>query len=456
MKATLYIPLTLADVARAVGHTPPTVNVPIRAVVTDSREAETGVLFFALQGERFDGNDFIEDAIKRGAAAVSSKLHDGALTVRDTRSALLSLAKAYRERLPFLKKTVAVTGSVGKTTTKELLSSLLSSSLHVHATQANYNNEIGLSMTVLSAPINTEALVLELGINHPGEMLPLAKTACADIAVLTNVGHAHIGNFGGVKQLVAEKLRVGDALSENGILLVPDDDKRLCAHPRACPVSVSDAYAPFALLTERMHGNEQEAVFCKDGAALAAVHLPFTDEGAYRGCALAMAAAYLCGASPLTFSDSLKKRASTCLRMKVCTFFGGGRVLDDTYNASPESVINALSVLSKETDTMRCVLLGDMRELGAYTEELHRTIGKKVHECGACRAFFYGVYAPFYRMGALEAGMPPEHIFINNDITAPEVTVQQIREHCNGKETLLCKASRGVHLENILRSITVG
>ena len=144
MKATLHIPLTLADVARAVGHTSPTANAPIHTVVTDSREAEAGALFFALQGERFDGNDFIEDALTRGAVAVSTRLHNGALTVRDSRDALLSLAKAYRERLPFLKKTVAVTGSVGKTTTKELLSSLLSAELHVHATRANYNNEIGL------------------------------------------------------------------------------------------------------------------------------------------------------------------------------------------------------------------------------------------------------------------------------------------------------------------------
>ncbi len=455
MKATLHIPITLHDVARAVGHTPPAVSRPIDAVVTDSREADTTSLFFALRGERLDGNDYIEEALRRGAAVVCTRLHDGAMTVHDTRAALLALASAYRERLPSLLKTVAVSGSVGKTTVKELLASLLSADFDVHVTAGNYNNEIGLSMTLLSAPRATQLLVLELGINHPGEMLPLAQTARADIAVLTNVGHAHIGNFGCPEQLVSEKLRIGDALPDNGLLLVPDTDKRLCKHPRACPVSVSDRGAPFALLSVNTGESTRTTVFLKDGNPLSEVALPFADEGAYRGAALAMTAAYLCGASPSGFTVSLAKRADTCLRMKRRTFFGGGTVLDDTYNASPESVINALGVLSKKTDSTRCVLLGDMRELGSYTEQMHRTIGKRVYESGARRAFFFGVYAPFYRLGAIDAGMSASDIFINNDITAPEITVQQIRTHCSGKETLLCKASHGVHLENILRSITV-
>jgi len=153
MKATLHIPMTLHDVARAVGHTPPAVSRPIDAVVTDSREADTTSLFFALRGERLDGNDYIEEALRRGAAVICTRLHDGAMTVHDTRAALLALARAYRERLPSLQKTVAVSGSVGKTTVKELLASLLSADFDVHATAGNYNNEIGLSMSFVRSEL---------------------------------------------------------------------------------------------------------------------------------------------------------------------------------------------------------------------------------------------------------------------------------------------------------------
>lgn len=454
MKATLSIPLTCRELAHILAIPTPREDGVIRAVVTDSREAEKGDLFFAFDGQTHRGEEHIPEARKRGAYAIGTAATADAFTVRDTRAALMALAKAYKERLAHLRQTVAITGSVGKTTTKELLRTLADTTYRVHATAGNFNNEIGLPMTVLSAPRDTELLILELGINHPSEMRPLAAVARPGLAIVTNIGHAHIGNFGSEQALLEEKLRIREELREDGRLLLPWEDTRL---PRTgdgvCPVSVTERDAPFALLTERISEDRREVTLYEKGDEVAHLPLPFADEGSYKNAALAIAAARLLGVSPSVIAERLRHGAGGCRRMRRCTLFGGGCLLDDAYNASPESMTEALTVLSRETDATRCVLLGDMLELGAYTEGMHREIGRSLVRYGVERAFFYGVYAPFYRLGAIEGGMDPSRIWINNDPTSPERTVEQIRCACTGKETLLCKGSHGVNLTKIIEKI---
>ena len=170
-------------------------NLTITHISTDTRNISKGDLFFALKGDRFDGERFINDAIIKGAYTVSSKYNSASFLVNDTKEALMELARNYKSMVS-PKYTIAITGSVGKTTTKEITASLLSSKYNVHKTEKNYNNELGVAFTILSLPKNTDILIAECGMNHFGELSKISKMLLPDIAVITKIGTAHIGNLG--------------------------------------------------------------------------------------------------------------------------------------------------------------------------------------------------------------------------------------------------------------------
>lgn len=455
MIVALDMPLSLQQIAHAIGAAPIHPSAVIRRICTDSREALPGDLFFALDGQHARGADFVTDARSRGAFAVSTQVGEGVLCVRDTVAALASLAAEYRSHLPSLKKTVAVTGSVGKTTTKNMLIALLSDDFATHGTHGNYNNQIGVPLTLLSAPRSTEMLVAEIGISHPGEMQPLSELVHPDVALITNVGHAHVGNFGSEEQLFSEKSRIACGLKENGTLLVPYGDPRCRAIKGAEGVSLQDPHAPFYLSCRQTADEEHHAVFFYKGRSVCELRLPFSQHGVLEDCAMAISAALTCGASPVRFENAFRLVRGNGLRMRSLTSPHGIHILDDAYNASPESMKEALDTLCRRTKAHRCVLLGDMLELGGDTEHFHRMIGRQLYACGIEKAFFFGVYAPFYRLGAQEAGMSPSSLFVNNDITSPELTVRQIRDACHDGDTLLCKASHGSHLQAIIQELIV-
>ncbi len=451
MIVTLDIPLALSDIAAVIGAPSLNTNAVIRRICTDSREAQPQDLFFALNGTNDNGEHFAEDAVRRGAYAVSTHIGTHRLCVRDTTAALGALAAWYLTQLPHVSTRIAVSGSVGKTTTKNMLCALLSPYRRTHATKGNFNNHIGVPLTILSAARDTELLICEIGISHPSDMAPLSMLVRPDIALLTNVGHAHIGNFGSAEQLVEEKYRITYGMSEHGQLLVPYEDVRLRTRGHAIGVSLHQATAPFYLACAKTSDQTTKITLFHKQKVCCTDTWPLVERGLLQDAAMAASAAALCGI-PLTHTgDAMAQVIQEGLRMQRRISTAGVHLLDDAYNASPESMLEAIRVLCEQrTDGHRCVLLGDMLELGRATEQLHRMIGRTVAACGIDKAFFFGVYAPFYRLGAQEGGMPCDRIFLNNDSTDPACTAAHIREQLSCGDTLLCKASHGCHLERIL------
>ncbi len=453
MIVTLSIPLSLREVAYAVGAADLMQDGFIRRICTDSREACTGDLFFALKGRHMDGELFVQEALSKGAYAVSSQVL-ATLCVRSPEDALLQTAALYVSKLPCLEKRIAVTGSVGKTTVKTMLSCLMSASYLTHATPGNFNNALGVPLTLFGASAKTQCIVSEIGISHPGDMEPLASLVRPDIAVITNVGHAHIGNFGNEEQLFEEKCKISLHLSENGIWLAPYADARFASLP-CMTVSVLSPKADFYLACRKVCDKHTQADFFYKGKRICALTVPFTDEGLLKDCAMALAAAFLGDVPPDRYEEALAQICEGDLRVQMKLTPGGIHLLDDAYNASPESMTEALRILQRRGKGRRCVLLGDMLELGTDTEFFHRQIGQALPLFGVETAFFFGVYAPFYSMGAKHGGMDASCIFVNNDITLPQITYEKIRNVCRRGDTLLCKASHSTGVRSIIQNLLV-
>ncbi len=453
MTVTLSILLSLREIAHAVGAAEVMCDGLVRRICTDSREARAGDLFFALKGDQTSGEIFVQDALSQGAYVVSAQIC-ATLCVRSPEEALLQTAALYVSKLPCLKKRIAVTGSVGKTTVKTMLSYVLSASYATHATPGNFNNALGVPLTLLGASAKTECIVSEIGISHPGDMEPLASLVRPHIAVITNVGHAHIGNFGNEDQLFEEKCKITPGLSENGTLLVPYGDVRFASIP-CQTVSTQSAKADFYLACRKTNNEKTDAdLFCK-GNAVCSLTLPFTDDSLIKDCAMALAVALLSDVPPDRYEDALAEMRESDLRVQMKRTPGGLYLLDDAYNASPESMTEALHILQRRGKGRRCVLLGDMLELGADTEFFHREVGRLLPQFDVELAFFFGVYAPFYSTGAKLGGMDTASVFVNNDITLPHITLENILAVCRQGDTLLCKASHNTGVKSIIQNLLV-
>ena len=448
MRIALQIPLTLGEIREMTGGAYD--GDPARRIthiVTDSREAEKDDLFLALRGENSDGADFVADLNGRGIVSLSERATPGAMLVPDAEKAVVQLASRYAARLPELKHTVAVTGSVGKTTTKEMLSRLLNGR-RIHKTPGNFNNALGVPLTVFGAPADTEVLLLEFGMNHAGEIRALAEAMMPDIGIITGIGSAHIGNLGSKQAIADAKEELLYAVPPSA-LYVPDSDIFLQKTDGRKKASLSDKRADTALIPLAESEKETQLLFYRRGTRIGTFTVPFSGRHLLTCLALALAVAARLGEP----DDGLIERASSLplsLLRSQTNDLGDLSLTEDYYNASPESVEAALDALAWYDRGRRCVLLGDMRELGSYTEEEHRKIGGSLVKHGVEECYLIGSYAPFYARGAKDAGMPTPHIHVNTDPTAPETTVRQILDNRRPADRILCKASRAVHLENVV------
>ncbi len=445
MRITLDIPLSAEDIAKAVGGSLKGVDkgTTFRSLSTDTRELKKNDLFFALSGKKFNGECFLENAYTKGAIPVTVQKDVRGIFVSDTASALLSLAKAYKQRLKKLKHTVAVTGSVGKTTTKEFLGILLSGKYKIHKTSENENNNIGLPLTILSAPADTEILILEMGMNHNGEISVLSRCASPDIAVITNIGTSHIGNLGSRENIAKAKLEILD--SENiGCLIVPAEEPLLSSVPKRYTFSVVDPFADIYIIYNEgsiMIFNHGKAVEANTG--LSAPH--------HINCLCAsICTALKCGIS----ADDLIKRISLIsaknTRQNIISV-NNYYILSDFYNASLESVSQALSQLKSLCKNHEAsALLGDIYELGDMSEAIHRKIGKECAEAKLSKLYLFGKEAKYIRDEAIKHGMSEDNIFLNEDINVPEITADAINKNHSPNELILFKASRAARLERIL------
>ncbi len=450
MRATLDIPLRLGEIISACSAFAPSKSADtlIRGISTDTREMKSGDLYIALKGKNYDGEDFCEEASRRGE--VISTVHREGILVKSTEDALLAIATLYKQKLANLKKTVAITGSVGKTTTKELLRVLLNSS-GAHATAGNYNNLIGVSHTVLSTPRDAKILIAELGANRYGEIERASVALRPNLAAITSVGTAHIGAFGSREGIARAKLEITAGLVSDGLLLIPHGEQLLVPDCRHKTVAVGDRTADYSLVPLKTEDDMTEVEFYVDGKLKIAAKVNCFGEGNLRALATALALAHEAIGDTEAINQSILSISQENMRQN--TFFAlGRRVIDDAYNASLESVICAFDMM-KRYGGRHIAILGDVLELGSATEIIHFKIGAEAVSRGVDVLILFGVYAPFIARGAVSAGMPREKIFVDTELRDEEYILGAILKKTREGDTLLFKASHECGFSGVCRRL---
>ena len=409
-------------------------------VTTDSRMCGEGMIFFALKGENFDGNKYAQDAIDSGCVASvvdNPELKDieGMFYVEDVLTALQSLAREYRRTFDI--PVLGLTGSNGKTTTKELTSAVLSQKFKVHATKGNFNNHIGVPLTLLSAPRDTELLVVEMGANHVGEIADLCAIAEPTCGLITNIGRAHLEGFGGIEGVKKGKGELFDflRLSQDSTAFVNANHKALLeiSDGLTCRYYGSAEHAPSSRFIE---GGERRLVWAAGGEESEA--LPVQLEGDYNldNITTAIAVGLHFNVNRELIGQAISNYTPSNNRSQTTTT-GRNTVLLDAYNANPSSMTGALNSFAKNIKGDKLVILGDMRELGEYSHEAHKEI------VGLCE-----------RLG-LEALYVGEEFFAVTDGGAKYfATTDDLKrvlevEVVKGK-TVLLKGSRGMRMEQLL------
>ena len=442
MKIKLGIPLGLNEIAAAISAEAHKPDTRINYICTDSREVTCDTLFFALN----DRAEVFVDEVLRVAHAVS--VNGRGLAVKNTEDALLSLCSYYITLLKRLKAKVMITGSVGKTTVKELTAAILSTKYKVTKTKGNFNNAIGLPLSVLEADADTEILVLEAGMNSLGEIKRLSQTVKPTVAVITNVGTAHVGMLGSRENIAKAKLEILSGLEVGGRVIIPEDEPLLKGISDRLTVGDSGAAS---IKIRSIHNNECTFDMSLLGQKIEGIALPLCGEHFATDAAFAALAAYCVGLSIKEISGAFLNKIEFKARQKYIDL-GKFKVYDDSYNASLESYTAVFKMLTASFGDTAAVI-GDVLEAGAEAEYIHREIGSRAARFGIGMLYPFGKHANAVRDGALNAGMLPEDILVNTDPDAPEITARQIIEHTKSGTTLLVKGSRAIKTERIITCI---
>lgn len=417
----------------------------IEGFFTDSRSPEQNKMFLALKGERVDGNSFVPKILSEGYAAITDdkenlKYGGNCVYVPDVREALLCLARHYRENeladMPF----IGITGSVGKTTTKDMIALALSSELTVHKTKGNSNSQIGLPQTVLATDPTVDCAVVELGMSMPGEMENISRCAKPDISVITNIGYSHIENLGSREAIRDEKLKIAMFSDENSVLLLNGDEPLLKSvdlkGKRAFYVSLDnsncDCYA-----TETENGFYGVSFKAHIFGEICEVKLSVCGEHFITNALFALACAYLRGLDIKLAAKSLGTYESDGKRQYLFEK-NGHTVISDCYNASPESMKAALSVLAVSKGR-RIAVLGDMLELGVESPTLHRIVGECVGSCADVLVTYGELSKDIYD----KAEVSEKYAFSTDE---REAMKEFLGKFIKQGDTVLYKASNGMHL----------
>ena len=359
-------------------------KVSIGKISTDSRRLKRGELFVALRGENFDGHNFVESAANAGAAgAIVDSSWKGKvpenfalIRVKDTLQAYQKLAANYRNSLSL--KVVAITGSNGKTSTKDFAAAVLARRFRVTKTEGNFNSHVGLPRTILEATSQDEVAIWEIGMNHPGEVAALAKLAEPDVAILTNIGVAHIEFMGSREAIAAEKGALIEAVGPQGTVILNGDDPfttSIAARARA-KVILAGTTAGTILAGEITQSGTGTDFTILEGAHRCRAQLPVPGLHMVQNALLAVAVGRVFGLSLEDCAAGLVAAPLTKARLQIKEI-QGVRFLDDSYNANPDSMKAALRTLVElDADGKRVAVLGEMRELGSESEQGHREIGE--------------------------------------------------------------------------------
>jgi len=451
----------LGDIARVTGGKLLGRDGEVRTITTDSRSVEPGAMFIAIRGERFDGHDYITKAYEAGAACVLGEhipdgvipLGAGGVQVGDTVKALGDIAKYRKECVdPF---TVAVTGSTGKTTTKEFIYSVLSADNKTHKTEGNFNNDIGMPLTMLKIENGCRYLVLEMGMSGPGEIEYLSRLACPDMAVITNIGDSHIEHFGSREGIRDAKMEVVRGLKAGGKVILNGDEPLLSGVDGAIYVSLKDEGADYYVSGITDHGMCTTFDMTHNGVTVQDLSIPVLGEHNVFDAALAYAVGNELGMSEEKLRAGLNNFKNTGMRQNIYQS-SDVTVIEDCYNAAPSSMMASMSVLSMIASRQggrSIAVLGDMRELGDFSRPLHEEVGGKVAELKIDRLYTFGDEAAFIAHGAKAAGMPEENVFVFRDLEAPEALAEALKGEVKASDAILFKASRAVQLERVIEAM---
>ncbi|OCA80946.1 UDP-N-acetylmuramoyl-tripeptide--D-alanyl-D-alanine ligase [Pseudobacillus wudalianchiensis] len=429
----------------------------VEGVVIDSRKAVNGQLFVPFKGENTDGHQYIRQAIKQGAAAAlwqkdrpNPPADLPVLVVEDTLKALQQLAKAYREELNV--KVIGITGSNGKTTTKDMTASLLSRKFKVQKTEGNFNNHIGLPLTILSLKEDTEAAVIEMGMSNKGEIDLLTKIAAPDIAIITNIGESHLQDLGSREAIAEAKLEIVNGLAEDGILIYHGDEPLLTealqeTELKTQTFGLDESNDMYLLSIETL---QEGSRFQVNGAPGVEFFLPIIGRHNVLNAMAAMLAARKLGVSFQEIKQGLTSIELTKMRMEMTKGIKGSKVINDAYNASPTSMKAAIELTEKMPGFERKILvLGDMLELGLDEELFHYQVGQAVNGEFIDYLFTFGRLGQFIAAGAKNS-LGEDRIFVFND---KQELIKKLKSILSTGDLVVVKASRGMKLEEVVEAL---
>jgi len=451
--------IALTELAALLGASSGVRNLTVRGVSINSRTVEAGQVFFAIRGPRFDGHSFVEQALARGGVAAvveqgffdsaEAKLRDSLIPVADTVMAIQQLARGVRRR--WGKKVVAVTGSAGKTTTKEMIAALLGTKLKVLKSLGNLNNDYGLPLALLQLEPSDEAAVVELAMSGPGEIARLARVAEPETGVVTNVAPVHLEFFDSLDGIAGAKRELIENLSPPRTAVLNFDDPQVRRFQEGFDGQVVT------------YGLEEGAAFRAIEVAAAVpvgwrlrligkafdgeFYLPLPGRHNVMNALAALATASVFNIPEKDCREALARFANLPQRSEILTLSDQVTVVNDCYNSNPLAMERMLETLASWRAARRIVVAGEMLELGPTSPEWHRKVGRKAAESGV--EWLLGVQgnAQCFLEGASEAGLPPEHLrFFPSAEAAAEFLAELVRPG----DVVLVKGSRGVHLEKVV------
>jgi UDP-N-acetylmuramoyl-tripeptide--D-alanyl-D-alanine ligase len=448
-------PLTLSQIAQFADASLSSGDgsVVIDRIGTDSRTIRSGELFVALRGENFDGHDFVESVATSGATGAlvdhgwNGNVPDSFALIRttDTLLAYQKIAAKYRRSLAL--KVLAITGSNGKTSTKDFAASVLARKFRVTKTEGNFNNHVGLPRTILEATSNDEVAVWEIGMNHPGEIAALAAISAPDAAIITNIGVAHIEFMGSREAIAGEKGALAEAVGPQGTVILNADDpfsKAIAARSRAKVVfaGTTDGTVRAAEIRQSADGSEFTIL---EGAHRCRAQLPVPGLHMVQNALLAVAAGRAFGLSIEECAAGLATAPLTKARLQIKQV-GGVDFLDDSYNANPDSMKAALRTLVElDTEGKRVAVLGEMRELGADSEQGHREVGETAAALRIDQLITIGDTAQGIAQGARAAGLKNV-----SSVSSTREAADLLGELAVPGDLVLIKGSRAAKTEEVI------
>ena len=430
-------------------------KISIERISTDSRTIKKGELFVALRGENFDGHKFIEATAKAGAVGAIVDLQwtgkapakFAIIRAEDTLLAYQNLAANYRKALSI--RVLAITGSNGKTSTKDFAASVLGRKFRVTKTQGNFNNHVGLPRTILEATSNDEVAVWEIGMNHPGEVAPLAKIAAPNAAIITNIGVAHIEFMGTREAIAKEKGALAEAVAAEGVVVLNADDpfsKGIAERTRAHVIFAGTKEGTVRAIDIQQSADGSEFTII-EGAHRCRAQLPVPGLHMVQNALLAVAAGRAFGLSLEEAAAGLASAPLTKARLQIKEI-NGVQFLDDSYNANPDSMKAALQTLVElDTDGKKIAVLGEMRELGKESERGHEEVGEAAAAFGIDHLIGIGEMGAIISRAAERAGLEKSTV-----VGSTSEAAELLLEITAPGDLVLIKGSRLARMEDVIEA----